>query len=92
MPPTFARALNKVKPSLIRIEADEVTYNLHIIVRYELEKAMINGDLTIESLPGLWNAKYREYLDIEPTQRFRRCAPRYSLVIWLWLLPELYTG
>jgi len=64
---TFARALNKVKPSLIRIEADEVTYNLHIIVRYELEKAMINGDIAIESLPGLWNTKYREYLDIEPT-------------------------
>ena len=63
----FARALNKVKPSLIRIEADEVTYNLHIIVRYELEKAMINGDVAIESLPGLWNAKYREYLGIEPT-------------------------
>ncbi len=63
---TFARALNRVKPSLIRIEADEVTYNLHIIVRYELEKAMINGDLAIESLPGQWNAKYREYLGIEP--------------------------
>ena len=64
---TFARALNKVKPSLIRIEADEVTYNLHIIVRYELEKAMINADIAIESLPGLWNAKYREYLGVEPT-------------------------
>jgi carboxypeptidase Taq len=63
---TFARALNKVKPSLIRIEADEVTYNLHIIVRYELEKALINGDVAIESLPGLWNAKYHEYLGIEP--------------------------
>jgi carboxypeptidase Taq len=64
----FARALNKVKPSLIRIEADEVTYNLHIIVRYELEKALINGDVAIESLPSLWNAKYREYLGIEPTR------------------------
>lgn len=63
---TFARALNKVKPSLIRIEADEVTYNLHIIVRFELEKALINGDVAIETLPGLWNAKYREYLGIEP--------------------------
>jgi carboxypeptidase Taq len=62
----FARALNKVKPSLIRIEADEVTYNLHIIVRYELEKALINGDVAIETLPGMWNAKYREYLGVEP--------------------------
>ena len=62
----FARALNKVQPSLIRIEADEVTYNLHIIVRFELEKALINGDIAIETLPGLWNAKYREYLGVEP--------------------------
>jgi carboxypeptidase Taq len=62
----FVRALNKVQPSLIRVEADEVTYNLHIIVRYELEKALINGDIAVETLPGLWNAKYREYLGIEP--------------------------
>jgi carboxypeptidase Taq len=63
---TFVRALNKVRPSLIRIEADEVTYNLHILIRLELEKALINGDVAIESLPGLWNAKYREYLGVEP--------------------------
>jgi carboxypeptidase Taq len=63
---TFARALNKVEPTLIRIEADEVTYNLHIIVRYELEKAMINGDVAIEALPHLWNEKYQEYLGIVP--------------------------
>ncbi len=63
---TFARALNKVQPGLIRIEADEVTYNLHIIVRFELEKALVNGDVAIETLPSLWNAKYREYLGIEP--------------------------
>lgn len=63
---SFARALNKVQPSLIRIEADEVTYNLHIIVRFELEKALINGDVAVESLPRLWNAKYREYLGVEP--------------------------
>jgi carboxypeptidase Taq len=63
---TFARALNRVRPSLIRIEADEVTYNLHIIIRYELERELINGKVAIESLPRLWNAKYREYLGIEP--------------------------
>ena len=63
---TFARALNRVQPSLIRIEADEVTYNLHIIVRYELEKELVNGNISIESLPRLWNTKYREYLGIEP--------------------------
>jgi carboxypeptidase Taq len=63
---TFARSLNKVGPTLIRVEADEVTYNLHIMVRFELEKALINGDVAIETLPGLWNARYREYLGIEP--------------------------
>ncbi len=63
---TFARALNSVQPSLIRVEADEVTYNLHIIIRFELEKALINGEISVESLPELWNAKYREYLGIEP--------------------------
>ena len=63
---TFVRALNKVQPSLIRIEADEVTYNLHIIIRYELERAMINDAVAVESLPGMWNARYREYLGIEP--------------------------
>jgi len=63
---TFARALNNVRPSLIRVEADEVTYNLHIIVRYELEKALVNGEVAVESLPGMWNAQYREYLGIEP--------------------------
>jgi len=64
---TFARALSKVEPSFIRVEADEVTYNLHIMVRFELERAMVNGDVAVETLPGLWNAKYREYLGIEPT-------------------------
>jgi len=64
----FARALNKVQPSLIRIEADEVTYNLHIIIRYELERELINGKVAIENLPRLWNAKYREYLGVEPAR------------------------
>lgn len=63
---TFVGALNRVEPSLIRIEADEVTYNLHIIIRFELEKALMNGEITVESLPRLWNEKYREYLGIEP--------------------------
>ncbi|HEX9069967.1 MAG TPA: carboxypeptidase M32 [Ktedonobacterales bacterium] len=65
-PGTFAKALNHVEPSLIRVEADEVTYNLHIIIRYEMEKAIVNDNVAVESLPGLWNAKYKEYLGIEP--------------------------
>jgi carboxypeptidase Taq len=63
---TFARALNKVEPTLIRVEADEVTYNLHILIRFELEQALVNGELAVESLPGVWNAKYQEYLGITP--------------------------
>jgi carboxypeptidase Taq len=43
-----------------------VTYNLHIIIRFELEKALVNGDVAIESLPGMWNAKYNEYLSVTP--------------------------
>jgi carboxypeptidase Taq len=64
--PAFVRALNYVQPSLIRIEADEVTYNLHIIVRFELEKALVEGEISVESLPGLWNQKYRDYIGVTP--------------------------
>ncbi|HLZ56572.1 MAG TPA: carboxypeptidase M32 [Ktedonosporobacter sp.] len=62
----FAQALNAVEAGLIRVEADEVTYNLHIIIRFELEKALINGEISVESLPRLWNEKYRSYLGVEP--------------------------
>jgi carboxypeptidase Taq len=62
----FYRAINDVQPSLIRIDADEVTYNLHIIVRYELEKALIAGDLKVADLPGAWNEKMKAYLGIVP--------------------------
>lgn len=60
------RAVNRVEPSLIRTEADEVTYNLHIMLRYELEQAMIEGSLAIGDLPDVWNAKMEEYLTIRP--------------------------
>lgn len=63
---SFVKALNTVEPSLIRVEADEVTYNLHIIIRFELEKALIAGEISVESLPRLWKEKYREYLGIVP--------------------------
>ena len=66
-PETFAHALNHVEPSLVRVEADEVTYNLHIMIRFELEKALINGEIAVTDLPTAWNAKYKEYLGIEPT-------------------------
>lgn len=60
------RAVNVAEPSLIRIEADELTYTLHIIIRYELEKDIMSGKLKIEDIPAAWNAKYEEYLGIRP--------------------------
>lgn len=62
----FYKGINKVTPSLIRIEADELTYSLHIIIRYELEKMLINDELKVEDLPEAWNQKYKEYLGVEP--------------------------
>ena len=66
-------AVNVACPSLIRTEADELTYCLHILVRYELEKAFINGDITVDEIPALWNAKYREYLGIEVPNDTKGC-------------------
>ncbi len=60
----LSQALNKVQPGLIRIAADEVTYNLHIIIRFEMEQAMVNTSVSVESLPRLWNEKYQAYLGI----------------------------
>jgi carboxypeptidase Taq len=59
--------LRRVERSLIRIEADEATYNLHIFIRFEIEKRLIDEDLPVEELPSLWRDRYREYLDIEPS-------------------------
>ncbi|KGA96661.1 peptidase M32 [Alkalihalobacillus alcalophilus ATCC 27647 = CGMCC 1.3604] len=63
----FYFAVNEAKPSFIRIEADELTYCLHIILRYELEKALISGELEVKDLPDAWNDKMEEYLGIRPS-------------------------
>jgi carboxypeptidase Taq len=60
----FYAAINDVRPSLIRVDADEVTYNLHILIRFELERAMIEGDLAAGDLPGAWREKYERYLGV----------------------------
>jgi carboxypeptidase Taq len=62
----FYRAINKVKPSLIRVDADEVTYNLHIFLRFELEQALLENRLKVADLPAAWNAKMEDYLGIVP--------------------------
>lgn len=62
----FYQAINRVEPSLIRVEADEVTYNLHIMVRFEIENLMVEGRVKVADLPELWDAKMEEYLGIRP--------------------------
>lgn len=59
------RAVNVMGPSLIRIEADELTYNYHIIIRFELEREILAGTVSIDDLPEAWNAKYKEYLGVD---------------------------
>jgi carboxypeptidase Taq len=62
----FYRGINKVQPSLIRVEADEATYNLHVMLRVELEIALVEGTITVPDLPDAWNSRMREYLGLTP--------------------------
>ena len=66
-------AVNVARPSLIRTEADELSYCLHIMIRYELEKAFVNGDISVDEIPALWNAKYKEYLGIDVPDDTQGC-------------------
>lgn len=70
---SFYQAINKVEPSFIRIEADEVTYPLHIILRFELERALIEGSLKVKDVPEAWNAKMKELLGITPETYSEGC-------------------
>jgi carboxypeptidase Taq len=63
----FVGAINAVRPSLIRVEADEVTYNLHVVVRFELERALFQGELQVADLPGAWDEKMEQYLGVRPS-------------------------
>jgi len=64
-PIDFYKAMNIVKPSLIRTSADELTYHFHVLIRFEIEKALIENTLQVEDLPEYWNKKYKEYLGID---------------------------
>jgi carboxypeptidase Taq len=59
------RAVNRVEPSFIRVEADEATYGLHVVLRFELEQELIEGRLAVAELPEAWNARFKEYLGLE---------------------------
>ena len=70
---TFYRSINHVQPSLIRIEADELTYCLHIMVRYEMEKQLISGTLAVKDVPDAWNRLYQEYLGVQVPDDAQGC-------------------
>ncbi len=63
----FYKGINKVQPSLIRVEADEATYNLHIMLRLELEISLLEGKVAVKDIPAIWNEKMREYLGVTPS-------------------------
>ena len=65
--------VNRVTPSLIRVHADEVTYNVHVMIRFELERALMSGDLAAADLPGAWNDAYRDYLGVTPSNDAEGC-------------------
>jgi len=61
---SFYKAINKVQPSLIRTEADEITYHFHVYIRYQLEKSLLDGSLTTADIPQFWNEHYKKYLNV----------------------------
>lgn len=67
------RAVNMVTPSFIRVEADEATYNLHVMLRFELERALVSGALAVKDLPGEWNRRFKGYLGIDVPDDRRGC-------------------
>jgi carboxypeptidase Taq len=65
--------VNIVRPDFIRVEADEATYNMHIMVRFELERMLLRGDLEVADIPEAWDARYKEYLGIDVPDNARGC-------------------
>lgn len=72
-PASMTRAVNTSKPTLIRVEADEGTYNLHVMLRFELERAMMKGDLSVADLPGAWNDRMKSLLGLDVPDDARGC-------------------
>ena len=69
----YYAAVNKVQKSLIRVDADELTYPLHIIIRFELEAGLFDGSVTVDNLPQKWNELYKRYLDIDVPSNKEGC-------------------
>jgi len=85
-------AVNIARPSLIRIESDELSYCLHIMVRYELEKAMMNGDITVEQVPEMWNRKYKEYLGVDVPSDSEGCLQDVHWTMSMGYFPSYALG
>ena len=69
----FYRAINRAEPGLIRVESDEVTYNLHVFIRFDIEKDIINGSLKVKDIPDKWNSMYESYLGVTPPDDANGC-------------------
>ncbi|MBO5500829.1 MAG: carboxypeptidase M32, partial [Clostridia bacterium] len=85
-------AVNIARPSLIRIESDELSYCLHIMVRYELEKAMMNGDITVDQVPEMWNRKYKEYLGVDVPSDSEGCLQDVHWTMSMGYFPSYALG
>jgi len=94
----FVRAINQVKPSKIRVEADEVTYCLHVIIRFEIERELMADKITVADLPEVWNQKYKEYLgmdiknDSEGVMQDTHWASGYFGYFPTYALGNIYSG
>jgi carboxypeptidase Taq len=88
----FYKGINKVEPSLIRVEADEATYNLHIMLRLELEIALMEGSLEVKDLPEAWNTRMQEYLGITPPDDAHGATGCALVGRQLWLFFHLCAG
>ncbi|EFJ15720.1 hypothetical protein SELMODRAFT_118113 [Selaginella moellendorffii] len=78
----FYRYLTRVKPSLVRVEADEITYPLHILIRYEIEKGLFDGSLSVTEIPSVWNAKMEEYLGVTVSNDAQGCLQASLDIHW----------
>jgi carboxypeptidase Taq len=94
----FVKAINQVTPSKIRVEADEVTYCLHVIIRFEIEQALIPGEISVAELPEIWNQKYKDYLgvrienDSEGVMQDTHWASGYFGYFPTYALGNVYSG
>ena len=85
-------AVNLASPGLIRCDADELTYCLHILVRYELEKAFMNGEITVDEIPALWNEKYKAYLGLDVPDDAQGCLQDVHWTMPIGYFPSYALG